>query len=302
MSKKIFFQRSKSILKKLSAQKYASFEVIETFIRYELEFMDMLEEDWTYSKRTFQRDIQEIKEVWGIEILYHNKERGYYIDDHNPNAQHNLKLFETYEMMTVLKLAENLNQYIIFEPRKPSNTHYFEDVIQAIKKETYLKIDYLKFGATEVSAVKIVPYGLKEHKNRWYIIAKLNNKIKTYALDRIQELTRTTEKFMNQTPLDIGQLYEHNFGIFTNENEDPVRVILRVKAGFAPYIKTLPLHHSQNIVQETESFIDFEYHIKITEDFLSEIHSYGIQAEVISPTNLRAKIKDDLIKQLASYQ
>lgn len=305
MSKKTFFQRTKSIIKKLNTQKYASYESIEQYIEREMELLghDIGDEDWSYSKRTFQRDIKEISEVWGIEIAFDKKQKGYYIDNQHSFAINNQRLFEIYEMMTALQLTEDLNQIILFEQRQPSNTHYFDDIIQAIKRQTYLEIVYQKFGdASNDNQIKIAPFGLKEHKNRWYIVARHQNKLRIYALDRIQSLSRLTEKWYDVTPINMVELFQHSFGIFTDEAAPVETVILEVKHITAPYLQSLPLHPSQKVITIDEHCVTFQLEIKLTEDFASELLTFGGQVKVIKPLSLQQRVQQKLTAALEQYK
>ncbi len=50
-----------------------------------------------------------------------------------------------------------------------------------------------------------------------------------------------------------------------------------------------------------DEFSDFHYRLRITDDFVAEILSYGPRVTVMEPPELRAIIRDRLSNSLANY-
>lgn len=304
MSKKTFFQRNISIIKKLKTKPYSSYEDIFEFIDREQSYKSGFdsEEEWSYSKRTFQRDIKEIEEVWGITIEFDKKRKGYFINEDNSFHINHQNLLEVFEMMTAFNLTEDLSDIVQQEQRKAANTHYFDDIIQAIKKKTYLNITYRKFDTDESQMLKIAPYGLKEYKQRWYLIATSKGQLRTYALDRMEELSITPDRYPKDDTIQLGSLFHDVIGIYTLSDAKLTTVKLRVASHFVPYLLTLPLHHSQQVINTTQDYTDFAYLLKITEDLYTELKSYGSNVVVLEPLELREKILQDLQATLKLYK
>jgi proteasome accessory factor B len=302
MSKKSYFQRTKSIVKRLNTKPYSSFEEINAYIQKEFEYANDFDDAvFTFSKRTFQRDLKEIYEVWGIQIGFSKKNKGYYIVKDAVYTDSSQRLFEVYEMMTALQIAEDLSDIVHFEDRKPLNIHYFDDVIVAIKKRVFLNIQYRKFGAELVTTAKIAPYGLKEYKHRWYIIAKVDEKVRIYALDRIVEIEKLSEKFIWDKSIDINSLYENSFGIYIQSEKEPELIEIQAQTRIAPYIKSLPLHHSQKVLLERITYTTFQLTLVITEELVSELLSFGKDIKVLKPQSLRKTIIHHLKSNLENY-
>lgn len=302
MSKRSYFQRSKSIIKRLNTKPYCTFEEISAYIRKEFEYTgEFEEEEQGFSKRTFQRDIKEIYDVWGIEIVFCKKNKGYHIVKDSSYTDNGSRLFEVYEMMNALQIAEDLNSIVFFEQRQPLNTHYFDDVIAAVKKKICLQITYLKFGEEVPAVIKIVPYGLKEYRNRWYIVAKTNDKLRIYALDRILEVRKTPERAQWDKQLDVNALYADVFGIYVNESKETELVELEVSPYMFNYIKTLPLHPSQEIIRENEKTCQIRLRLKVSDELVTELLSYGKHIKVTRPRSLQKAMVNSLRETLMQY-
>ena len=56
------------------------------------------------------------------------------------------------------------------------------------------------------------------------------------------------------------------------------------------YLRTLPLHPSQEEVERAEDYSIFTYFVRPTFDFVQELLALGESAEVLSPKTLRKEI------------
>ena len=83
MSKQGYIARYFNIVRKLSQQKYCSFEDLERFLERQFEMLQIQDDtlEFNFSKRTLQRDIREIRNFLGVDIIYIRSKRGYYIFD-----------------------------------------------------------------------------------------------------------------------------------------------------------------------------------------------------------------------------
>ena len=72
----------------------------------------------------------------------------------------------------------------------------------------------------------------------------------------------------------------------------PETVILKVSARQAKYFRSLPLHQSQEVVEETPEFTLFKYFITPDYDFKQDVLSFGDSIEVLEPQELRTEIKN----------
>jgi hypothetical protein len=62
-----------------------------------------------------------------------------------------------------------------------------------------------------------------------------------------------------------------------------------------------PLHKSQRIIKEGDGYADFMIHIFATNDFFGAIMQKGDRLEIVSPENVRNKIKEKLGKAYHQY-
>jgi predicted DNA-binding transcriptional regulator YafY len=58
----------------------------------------------------------------------------------------------------------------------------------------------------------------------------------------------------------------------------------------AKYFKSLPLHYSQEILEETNEYTIFQYFLTPDYDFKQDVLSFGASVEILEPEHLRNEI------------
>jgi predicted DNA-binding transcriptional regulator YafY len=247
-------------------------------------------DDYKYikDKRTFKRDLENIESIFNIVINYDFSKKVYYIiDDETNNLQQ--KAFETLDLIQTFNLANNFENYIEFEQRKPLGTQYLIPLLQAIKSKKIATITHQKFWETESYSKNIEPLALKEAQHRWYVVARDEGKsdIKTYGLDRISFVDITKKKFYHLTNFDVKEHFKYYFGVITTDSiDEPEKIILSFHPDQKRYLETMPLHHSQSVLTDNKKEYRIQLTIHPTYDFIKEIRSYGKDVKVIVPKNL----------------
>jgi predicted DNA-binding transcriptional regulator YafY len=146
------------------------------------------------------------------------------------------------------------------------------------------------------------PYFLKIFKQRWYTVGRhvQENKIKTYALDRMMNAVVGSEHYTMPADFDPEVYFRDAFGIVVTQNEAK-DIAIRADHRNANYLRDLPLHHSQQEVVH-DGFSIFYYHMRITGDLVAELLSYGSRLQIISPPELKAMLVGEYSKALKLYE
>ncbi len=262
---------------------------------------DACEYNMLTSQRTLQRDIQGIASVYEIEITSDKSRNKYYIKEDIKDIQTS-RIRENYELVNAIRMAKGFVNTLIFENRRHLGTEHMAGLIYAIQNSLIAEFQYLKFWDDSQSKRKVKPISLKEARNRWYLVAmdEKDCNIKNFSLDRIQELNITHLKF-KPVPYNAHSAFKDSFGIINGTNEKATEVILSFTPQQGRYIKSLPLHHSQNLIQENKEEIRFSYFIKPTYDFKMELLSYGDKVKILEPESLKQTIIENLQGALNRY-
>lgn len=197
------------------------------------------------------------------------------------------------DRVTVSKDQE-AQEFIQFESTNADGgSEYLAPILEAIKESLWITFDYASFVSGELKPRKVIPLLLKQYRNRWYLISFDDDKqdFITYALDRIEELVVSSNKAKRPRQFNPDNYFKHAIGI-TSGNTEPETV--RLKAGIiaSKYLDSLPIHHSQKVVEMNDDNFVFELKVNISEELIREILSYGGEIQVIEPENLAEEVKN----------
>lgn len=252
-------------------------------------------EDDVIPRKTFDNHKKAIADIFGIDIECDRKhDYRYYIADADRLESDAFRswLIDSFATLNQIKADRRLEGKIVFEDI-PSGNDWLTTISDAMRMDSALYITYQGFGKTE-NSFEIEPYCLKVVKRRWYVIARSpyysekNGKdaFLTYALDRIVDIEETGKKFRLKRSFHIDKYFEGCCGIIRS-NEPMQRIVITAYGGFADYLRTLPLHPSQQEIASDEESATFEYRLKPTFDFYQLVLAQGGQMEVIEPQSVR---------------
>jgi predicted DNA-binding transcriptional regulator YafY len=244
-----------------------------------------------------------MRSIFEIDIDYDSRRDVYFIDKETESdiTQRRLEALDTFQ---ALKLGDNTSPMIHFEKRQPQGTENMFGLVHAIKNTLRITFTYQKFWEDQPTHRAAEPYALKEFKNRWYLLAKdhKDKKTKTFGLDRLSDLQITTTKFITPNTFSMESYFQNCFGIITPDDRQPEEVILSFLQPQGKYIKTMPLHESQQILVDSEKEVRVWLKLFTTYDFLLEILSHGDNVKVISPEKLVPQITDIYKNALKQYR
>jgi len=288
MSKRVFYLRYSLIIKRLQKTP-ATFNEISDYLRHEAELQDFNIE---ITKRTFQRDLDEIRSLFNIDIQYDFSRKVYSITEDSKNETSH-RMLEAFDMFNALDLTDDLSPFIHFEKRKPQGTENFYGLLHAIKNRLVIRYSYLKFDEDEITKRVAEPYALKEFKGRWYLLAKdqKDGLVKTFGLDRIQDLDIAKKRFDWLKNFNATDLFKNCFGIIAPNEPKPKEIVLSFDAFQGKYIKSFPLHETQKILVDNEDELRIGLTLFITHDLAMELLSYGDTLKVIRPESLKEEVK-----------
>jgi predicted DNA-binding transcriptional regulator YafY len=149
---------------------------LQGYIENQLEYLQMQDDTLNigFSKRTLQRDIRDIKNVFGIDVAYSKLLKGYFMRQNERENMNFQRMMEAFDMFNSLNLAQDLTPFIHLEKHQPQGTESLYGLLHAIKNRLEIKFTYQKFWEDEISERSAMPYAMKEFKNRWYVLAKDN--------------------------------------------------------------------------------------------------------------------------------
>lgn len=252
------------------------------------------------SLRTIQRDIKSIEDIFGI-VIKHKKDYGYYIADKEPaSAERYEELLLNFDILSALNADSGLERYIQAEHHRPVGSGNLPALMEAIRNNRNVDFDYTLFRHDNAVFHKTVsPYFLKESRERWYLVALDGDKLKLFGVERISNLQILADTpFERDETIDIDNLFKDCFGIWNQEDIPVEDIVLSYSALDGRFLKSVPLHHSQTILIDTENEFRICVRLRITNDFVMELLSRSTSLTVIKPVSLRRRIAEIYEKAL----
>lgn len=286
--------------------------LIDTIRRFGAIKREKLNELWVLSpysdgrpmpRRTFYNYRMAIEELFSISIECNPATYEYSIATGNDRQEGVTDwLLNSAAMSNVLSTASDISDKIFLED-VPSARLFLSQVVSALRENRPVHFTYRPYTrSTPTPGVIVEPYFLKIFRQRWYLTGRntRDDKVKTYALDRMEDVTVGDVIFIPDPTFDAESYVRDTFGIVFSQGE-PKEVALRTDPHQAKYLRALPLHHSQREAMHDDYSI-FYYRLRLTPDFLQEILSLGTRVTVVAPPELRAMVKTSLRDSLAQYE
>ena len=252
---------------------------------------------------TFHRWRNNVQLLFDVTIRC-NSHGEYYIDNASDIRRTDLSthLLQMFAVNQLLQESRELQRQILFEP-VPAGEHLLPVIIEALRDRRVLRITHQGFHKTKPSTFPVRPYCLKMFRQRWYMLALSPEtcNIRIYALDRIQAAEPETKTYTIPPDFDAEAYFRNTYGV-NGMDETPEQVEIRIEAYQANYLRTLPLHPSQQEIERNDDCSVFRYRIVPSYEFVQELRKYGSALEVLKPQRLRNQLRKDLSHQLSLYQ
>jgi len=267
-------------------------------------------EGFQISSRTLQRDLEDIRDEFGIEIAYDSSKKGYFIDYENSvNADYILHFLElsvsAQVMIDTLKEGREALKYISFDSYDNfSGLSNIQKLLFAIKNSREVTFVHTSYQTGKISAQNVRPYLLKEFQGRWYLYADNPSLMdfRIYGIDRIDQLGISEKSFKPKKDVDIIQRFENMIGV-TNawDGKGKQEIVLSFDPEQGMYFKSLPWHHSYVVMNDNEEEFRVSLNIIPNIELVQRILMHSDKVRVIEPVWLRSEIKFALEEALKKY-
>lgn len=174
---------------------------------------------------------------------------------------------------------------------------------QAIRDHHTVALTYQPFQAGAASIQIVHPHLLKQFNHRWFLLGveEGQTRLSTFALDRIQALELKANIPYRPISVEPSTYFQHIIGSAVPENATVETIHLRFSPARAPYIRTKPIHHSQQIVSNGADGMEIVLQLMPTRELLSQLLSYGADVQVLAPLTLQQAVKLVLRNSLEAY-
>ena len=273
-------------------------EINERWVRTEMsEGVDM-------ARATFNRHKDAIEDIFGLIIdCDRRNDYKYFIANDEVLKEDSVQnwMLSTLSVNNVLSESLSLQNRILLEASS-SGGEYLPQMIEAMKKNVRVKVCYQRYGTDESKLLDFEPYCIKLFNRRWYILGhfhrdatkerEADDYFGMFAFDRIRNLELTNVKFQIDSNFDAATYFSENFGVLVHDGTSMERIVIRAYGQERYYLRDLPIHHSQKIIEEGEDYSDFELNLRPTIDLTRHLLGLGSTVQVLSPDWLADEVHE----------
>lgn len=242
--------------------------------------------------RTLQRDFDVIYDIFQIRIGYCRKRKGYCVLDKGIMAHEYERLLQSFELLS--RIDDNaLVSCVQSEHRLPPIGDSFHEILSAIRNRRMIEIAYEHYRNANKSMIHILsPHLLKESQHRWYVIGYNEvEELRVYALERIKGVNILEHRKFKSKPIEeIKQLFTESFGIWVDNKQEVEDIVIKYDKLDGSFVKSLPLHHTQRVLEEDENSVTIGLQLRITNDFVMALLARTRSIEIIKPISLRQRV------------
>lgn len=198
-----------------------------------------------------------------------------------------------------LKLDQQELAVISFEENEfLQGLEFLEPLYQYIHHKRVLQIFYQGYKQKSAEVQTIHPYYLKQYNNRWFLFGwnAGYDSLQNMALDRIISVEEKNQITYRSCGIDFEEYFEDIIGVTNPENQSVENIVLKFSENRLPYILSKPLHGSQRL---KDGLIYLE--VKINQELISSLLSFGVDLEIIQPIFLRDIIIGEIKKMQEIY-
>lgn len=237
---------------------------------------------------TFYTMRRQVEELFDVDIDCDAKGRYFIPEGQSGIEAHQQWLLSGMTIGNTLQQSKDLQNRILFEDI-PHGTNYLPTIVDAMQNNYRLIMRYHSFNHDPHEFI-FAPYAIKVFKQRWYVFGESSEypkEVRVFAFDRILTLQTTNDIFKLPKNFDAERLFASRYGVTLNNGMDIETIKIRVWKSGVPYLRTLPLHSTQEEIETCEDYSIFQFKIVPTIEFVIELMSRGPEITVLSPETFR---------------
>ena len=216
-----------------------------------------------------------------------------YSDERDPAIESAFGKLAAILPITVARHVTETVRFMRDRPESPDYARVFSILAEAWATGHRVRIWYAGAGdgAAAVQERLVEPYFMEPSPigHSCYLIAHCHHAggMRTFKLERIRQIELTDQSYEIPADFDVNQYFKSSWGI---ASDDEVKVVLRFTPRAATRVLECRWHPSQEIQQLENGALEFSVTVAGTMEITPWILSWGAEAEVLAPADLREKI------------
>lgn len=183
----------------------------------------------------------------------------------------------------------------------PESAGILDDLLEGVLRGRAVRVRYVGFEG-DARYENVQPLSIAVYEHQLYLLARgASGHVKPFRFSRIRAVRLLPSRFEypDKDSYEPDDLFADSLGVFVDPKYPIERVEIRLNARWAHYVRTHRWHRSQRTWSE-QGRIHLELRLRLCPELTAWVLSFGPDADVVSPPQLRKKI-GSLAKQLAAH-
>jgi predicted DNA-binding transcriptional regulator YafY len=187
-------------------------------------------------------------------------------------------------------------------PRDSAQIKVMPALLSAISENQAIDVVYYSIHRDKETKRRLNPYYLVPREGHLYLIAycHFRGDIRVFRLSRFQSVKVTQETFQLPRSFDIDEFLAHRWSIIADDDE--TKFVVRFTDKAARYVLEGEYHvETKRILQDDGSLI-LTVTVHSKQEFLRWVRSFGPEAEVLEPLNVREHLAEEYNEMVNMYE
>jgi proteasome accessory factor B len=170
----------------------------------------------------------------------------------------------------------------------------FNALSGAVLRLQEIAFDYRKPGEAGKARRRVRPYHLANRENLWYLVGHdlSRDGLRTFALPRITNVDVTARTFERPADFSPETFFSGALGVVSGSGDH--RVVIRFEATVAERIREREWHESQELRELPGGGVELRLRLGALSEVRQWVLSWGAQAEVVQPADLRTELRREI--------
>jgi predicted DNA-binding transcriptional regulator YafY len=288
------------------------------------------------TKRTIERDIEYLRDIYQAPIEYDRTNHGYYYSE--PNFFIKSVILTEGELFSIALFDRLLEQYqntpieaalrrifkkivksmpenvtvdsmllgpeisVISDHHGSIDPKVFEVIFSALKTKHTLVFEYRPLQKTTYMERTVDPYHAVCQRANWYFIGYCHDKKepRMFSFSRVKNISKTNGRFNIPQGFKPENYFDKDMGVFAS-SKTPYLVELLVSNEIATYALERQWHDTQKVEQKKDGSVYVKFTTTQMPEVLRWVLGQGHTVKVFNPPELIGMVKDETEKVRGMY-
>lgn len=205
-----------------------------------------------------------------------------------------------------LNIEPNLNIeeriYVHNRSRAPQEFKVLPSILNAMAGNYIIEVDYYTISRDVENTRKLNPYAFVQRGGYLYVVAycHVRKDVRIFRLERFRDIRLTNETFTIPSTFNMDQFLADRWSIM--DEGVSTTLVVRFDAAVARYVVEQDFYVDAIIDQHEDGSLTLTATVKSKEEFLRWVRSFGTNATVMSPEEVRKQLRSECEELVKRYK